>query len=320
MKILITGITGFVGQYLAEYLNYVPGVQIAGTVFTEDSFNCKKKINGKVKTFKCDLRNKKSVDLVVKKFRPNAVIHLAGSSSMSNSWKDAEHTIINNTICQLNILDALKEHSPKAKVIIISSAQVYGAVKRSEIPTKENVPLKPTNPYIVSKITQESLGYQYFINFKIPVVILRPSNHIGPRQEGNFAIPSFAKQIAKIESGLLEPIIKVGNLEAKRDFSDVRDIVEAYFFAIKKCKPGEIYNVGSGKSFLMKNILQKMIKLSTKNIKIKVDKSLLRPTDIPILEVDSSKFKRHTGWKPKISLNNTLEDTLNYWRKKIKRD
>lgn len=313
MKIFITGITGFVGRYLVEYLEKIPNIKIGGTSFNGKTEGLEKL----AEIFKCDLRDKKSIDKVIKKFKPDAVIHLAGISSAGNSWKDAEITLTNNIIGQLHLLNSLKDFAPKAKTLIISSGQVYGAVKKSELPTKESVSLNPTNPYAVSKITQELLGLQYFSSYNMPIVILRPSNHIGPRQEGHLVIPSFIKQIVEIEKGKRKPVMKVGSLDAKRDFTDVRDIVKSYFLALKKGKPGEIYNIGSSKAISIRKILEKIIKLSDRKIKIETDKNLLRPSDIPVLEVDCKKFKKDTGWKPEILLEKTLEDTLNYWREKI---
>ena len=315
MRILITGLNGFAGRYLEEYLSSISGIKIGGTIFARNFQEAKKSFPKNVSAFKCDLTDKKATGIVVKSFKPDAVFHLAGIASTGDSWDEAEKVLQTNIMSQLNILNALKEHSPKAKIIIISSAQVYGSVKKKELPTTEFTKLRPTNPYTVSKITQESLGYQYFNSFGIPAVILRPSNHIGPRQEAFFAVAHFAKQIIDIEKGLQRPVIKVGNLESLRDFTDVRDIVKAYYLAILKCKPGEIYNIGSGHAVKMKDILKKLLSLSKVKIKVKIDKNLLRPSDVPVLEVDCSKFKKKTGWKPEISLDKTLKDTLDYWRK-----
>lgn len=313
MRILVTGITGFVGRYLAEYLQTISNVKISGTSFGSN----KNYFSKKVKIFRCDLRKKESCDLVLKKTKPDVIVHLAGISSAGDSWREAENTLTNNIIGQLHLLNSLKEHAPKSKLLIISSAQVYGSVGKSNLPTKEDTVLNPTNPYAVSKITQEYLGRQFFANYKIPVVILRPSNHIGPRQEGNLVVPRFVQQIVEIEKGSKKPVITVGNLNTKRDFTDVRDIVKAYYLAIRYCRPGEIYNVGRGHAVRIREILNKLISMSNILVKIKSEKIFLRPSDIPILEVDYSKFKKATGWSPKIPLSQTLEDTLEYWREKV---
>jgi len=318
MRILITGLTGFVGSYLTEYLKDKKRIEVFGTTFGEPDKYFKSIFPAyKTRLFKGDLKNKNFVDRIVKKSKPNAVIHLAALSAPADSWKIAEQILTNNMLSQLNILDSVKETDIKTKVLIISSGQVYGVVKPNEIPLTEKSPLRPNSPYSVSKLTQEFLGYQYFNNFKIPIVILRPLNHIGPRQEGNFAIPSFIKQIVEIEKGIKPPVIEVGNLNAQRDFMDVRDVCRAYILALEKCKAGEVYNIASGKVYKMRSVLDMLLRNTKVKIKVKINKSLFRPMDIPILTADYSKFKRATGWKPRISLERTLKETLDYWRKKI---
>lgn len=318
MRILITGLTGFVGSYLTEYLRNKKRIEIFGTTFGEPDKYFKSIFPAcKTKLFNGDLRNKNFVDKIVKKSKPDAVVHLAALSAPADSWKIAEQILTNNMLSQLNILDSVKETNVKAKVLIVSSGQVYGEVKPSEIPLTEKSSLKPNSPYSVSKLTQEFLGYQYFNNYKMSVVILRPLNHIGPRQEGNFAIPSFVKQIVEIEKGIKSPVIEVGNLKAQRDFMDVRDVCRAYVLALEKCKAGEIYNIASGKAYKMKSILDTLLKNSKVKIQVKINKDFFRPMDIPILTADYSKFKKATGWKPRISLEHTLKETLDYWRKKI---
>lgn len=317
MKILITGMTGFVGSYLTEYLENKNKIEVFGTTFTNSTKDFKLIFpNYKRRLFQGDLKNKKFVDQTLKKIKPDTVIHLAALSVPSDSWGVAEATLTNNMLSQLNILDSLKGLNKKTKILIISSGQVYGSVSPKEIPLTEKSSLKPDNPYAVSKLFQEILGYQYFNNYDLPVITLRPLNHIGPRQEGNFAIPSFVKQIIDIEKGFKKPIIEVGNLNAQRDFTDVRDICRAYILAVNKCKPGEVYNIAAGKVYRMREILDILLKNSQVKIKVKINKNLFRPVDTPILTADYSKFKKVTGWQPKISLEQTLKDTLKYWRNK----
>lgn len=316
MKILVTGATGFVGQYMLEKLREEKA-DYFGTSFSglsEDFKNLFPEAGKRI--FKCDLKDKMKVKDLIKEIKPTAIIHLAALATPTDSWSILEEMLTNNMLGQLNILEAVRTIDPKIKVITISSGQVYGAVRPEEIPLTENSLVRPNNPYASSKAFQEILSTQYFCNYDIPTVIMRPLNHIGPRQEGNFAIPSFVKQIVEIEKGLKEPIMKVGNLEAKRDFLDVRDVCEAYYLAILKGVPGEAYNLGSGVAHRMSDILDFLIKKSQVKIKIERDKNLMRPSDMPILCADYSKFNKATGWKPKYKIEDTLKDILEYWRNK----
>jgi len=316
MKILITGATGFVGQYMLENLAS-HNVDYYGTSFSDIDDNVKKLLpNIQKRIFKIDLKNRKEVEKIIKKIKPNAIIHLAALASPTDSWSILEEMLTNNMLGQLNVLEAVRSVNSKIKVITISSGQVYGVVKPRNLPLTESHLIHPNNPYASSKAFQEILSIQYFYNYNIPTVIMRPLNHIGPRQEGNFAIPSFVKQIVEIERGEKDPIIRVGNLETQRDFLDVRDVCRAYYMAIKYGKPGEVYNLGSGRAYRIKDILEMLINYSKVDIKIDIDKSLLRPSDMPILLADYSKFNKKTGWKPKYKIEKTLQDILNYWRSK----
>lgn len=316
MKVLITGATGFVGQYMLENLASHK-VDYFGTSFNNLDKNFKKFFpKAENKIFKIDLKNRDEVKKLIEKIKPEAVIHLAALASPTDSWNILEEMLTNNMLSQLNILEAVRNVNPKIKVITISSGQVYGAVSANGVPLKESNAIKPNNPYASSKVFQETLSTQYFYNYNMPTIIIRPLNHIGPRQDGNFAIPSFVKQIVDIEKGLKEPVIKVGNLDAKRDFLDVRDVCEAYYLAITKGTPGEAYNLGSGRVYRMKEILEMLISYSKVDIKVEVDKNLLRPSDMPILLADYSKFHEATGWKPRYKIEQTLKDILEYWRNK----
>ncbi len=316
MKVLITGATGFVGQYMLEYLRS-KNIDFYGTSFGELSNDFKKNFkNHKSIIFSLNLKERNAVKNLIKEIKPDAIIHLAALSSPNDSWDMLEEMLTNNMLSQLNILEAVRNVDSKIKVITISSGQVYGVVKPKNLPLTESHLIHPNNPYASSKAFQEILSIQYFYNYNIPTIIMRPLNHIGPRQDGNFAIPSFIKQIVEIERGKKDPIIRVGNLETQRDFLDVRDVCRAYYIAIKYGKPGEAYNLGSGKAYKMKKILEMLINYSKVDIKIEIDKNLLRPSDMPILLADYSKFHKATGWEPKYKIEKTLQDILNYWRSK----
>lgn len=234
---------------------------------------------------------------------------------MGDSFDKAAEYITNNATSQINAFDAVKENNFfDTKIIVISSANVYGKVAPEYIPMDENTPLNPDNPYAVSKITQDYLGLCYFSAFNLPIIRLRAFNHIGPRLSPDMSLSRFAKVIAEIEKGDQEPIIYVGNLDAKRDFTDVVDMVRAYALAAEKCEVGEVYNVGTGVSHTIGDALHMLIGLSRKKIEVKVDEKLLRPSDIPELRADATKFKKTTGWEPQVPFEKTLENLLAYWR------
>ncbi|MBS3909164.1 MAG: GDP-mannose 4,6-dehydratase [Actinobacteria bacterium] len=319
MRILVTGITGFVGGHLIECLHAIPNVEIYGSAFgaTPEYFD-QLNTNSNVTVIGCDLTKSDAAKRLVEIAKPDLVFHLAGIASIADTLENAEYVITNNIIGQLNLLDALKSISPKAKVLIISSGEVYGSASEDELPLSEKSDLRPNNPYSVSKLGQEFLGYQFYAAYNIPVVFARPFNHTGPRQHGNFVVPSFAKQIAEIEAGLRKPIMRVGNLQAKRDFLDVRDVVKAYWLTLNKGIPGQRYNVASGKMQSIAQILNLLLRHSKASIEVRIDPKLVRGIDTPCLLGDAGKLRELTGWQPEIPLDKTLADTLDYWRHFIK--
>jgi len=313
-KILITGITGFAGSHLAEYLLSQNENEIVGVHSSDRNINNIEGFKDKIHLIKIDLNNTEDTARIVSEQKPEVIFHLAASADVGKSFKDPLGFLNNNTNSQLNILEAVKKAGLETKIIVISSAQVYGYISADNIPTNEKTPLKPDSPYSVSKITQEYLALQYYYTYKLPVVILRPFNHLGPRLAPVFAISRFAKLIAEIEKGKSEPVLTVGNLSAKRDFTDVRDMAKAYALSADKCALGEVYNIGTGVSFTIAELLDKLLSLSKTKIEIKTDQSLLRPSDNPELRADASKFMTETDWKPEISTDQTLKDVLDYWR------
>ncbi|MCK4306651.1 GDP-mannose 4,6-dehydratase, partial [candidate division WOR-3 bacterium] len=224
-----------------------------------------------------------------------------------------------NIIGELNIFEAIRRAKINPWIQIAGSSEEYGMVHSDEVPIKETNPLRPLSPYGVSKVAQDLLAYQYYMSYKLNVVRTRAFNHSGPRRGNVFVCSEFAKQIAEIEKGKREPVILVGNLDAQRDFTDVRDIVKAYWLGLDKCKPGEVYNICSGKAYKISEVLDILISLSKVKIEIKEDPSKMRPSDVPYLGGDSTKFRDATGWKPEIPFERTLKDLLNYWREWGKR-
>ena len=314
-KILITGATGFVGNHLIEHLILDGNDNIFGTYYEEQSLLSLGENKNKIQPVKADLRNPDEVSGLISKIKPDYIYHLAAFTSPSESFDSPNETVINNISCEINLLEEVKNNDLKdTKILIISSAEVYGLVSKEDLPIDENVQFNPTNPYAVSKLAQDFLGRQYFLAHDLKIIRVRPFNHIGPGQSPNFVVSSFAKKIAEIEKGKREPVLPTGNLNTKRDFTDVRDTVKAYTLLIEKGIDGEVYNVCSGISFKISEILNMLLSYSKSDIKIESDKSLLRPIDNPDLVCNYSKLSDLTGWKPTIKIEQTLKDTLDYWR------
>ena len=320
MSILITGITGFVGSHLAEYCLTKKGAKVFGTVLSHhlgDELKRIEHIKNKIKLFECDLTNRIAVEKVLSQARPDKIFHLAAQSFVPTSWESPEYTLYNNIMAELNIFEVVRQLKLDPIIHVPGSSEEYGLVKKNELKIKESNPLRPLSPYGVSKVAQEMLAYQYHQSYGLKTVITRAFNHEGPRRGKQFVTSAFASQIAAIEKNKQPPIMKVGNLEAWRDFSDVRDIVRAYWLATENCRFGEPYNIGSGQVHQIKEVLSVLLSFSRVKIKVKQDPKLMRPSDVPILQCDAAKFRRATGWKPHIPFKTTLKDTLNYWRQEI---
>lgn len=322
MKVLITGITGFVGSHLAELCLQKPDIELYGTVlahhFGDDELRRIEHIKDKIELLECDLNNRVAVARVIGNSKPDKIFHLVAQAFVPPSWKSPEYTLMNNIISELNVFEVVREMKLDPVIQIAGSSEEYGLIHQNELPVKEDNPLRPISPYGVSKLAQDRLAFQYHHSYGLKNVITRAFNHEGPRRGEQFVTSNFAKQIAEIEKGKKEPVIYVGNLEAKRDYSDVRDIVRAYWIATEKCQYGEPYNISSEKTISIKSVLNLLLSLSkVKDIEIKQDPSRMRPSDVQIVCGDCSKFKKETGWKPEIPFEKTMEDTLNYWRKKV---
>ena len=317
MKVLITGITGFAGSHLAEYALAQPGVEVYGTIRSRSPLDNISHIVKDLHIVECDLRDPFSVKRIIAGIRPDRIFHLAAQSFVPTSWNAPEETLTTNIISQLNIFEAVKQDKIPVRIQIACSSEEYGLVYREETPINEDNPLRPLSPYGVSKVAQDLLAYQYNASYGLFTVRTRTFNHIGPRQGEMFVTSNFAKQIALIEKDLQEPVIYVGNLDALRDFTDVRDIVQGYWLALEKCDPGEVYVLASGKACSIRQMLDLMLTMTKIQIEVKTDPNRLRPSDVPILLGDAAKFKQKTGWETIIPFERTIEDLLNYWRNKI---
>jgi GDP-4-dehydro-6-deoxy-D-mannose reductase len=315
-KALITGIAGFAGSHLAEYLLNQTDLKVYGFIRRREENIAH--IRDELVLFRCDLRNYESVARALSEVKPDLIFHLAAQPSVSASWSDPWSTLENNICSQLNILQAVVNLGLKARILVVGSNEEYGLVGEDELPIKEANPLRPTSPYAVSKVAQDMLGLQYHLSHGLQTIRVRPFNHIGPRQSEKFVAPAFAKQIAEIEAGIRPPIVKVGNLEARRDFTDVRDIVRAYYLVLTEGKPGEVYNIGSGVPRSIRELLNTLLSFSEVEIEVEQDPSLLRPLDVPVSYCDYSKLRECTGWEPTIPFEESLKDVLNYWRMRVK--
>jgi len=321
-RILITGITGFVGSHLAD-LALEKGCIVYGLKrWNLSRMRNVKHLLDKVNWIDCDITDPISVKKALTISKPEKIFHLAAESFVSPSWDHPSHYMDVNYKGTVNILEAMRELDLKSKILIPGSGEEYGEILEKDLPITETSLLKPVNPYAVTKIAQDLIAQVYFITYGINVIRLRSFNHEGPRRDNVFGIPSFAYQIARIEEGLQEAVIETGHIEDKRNFTHIEDLVEAYWLAIENCVPGELYLIGSDepeKIFTYKDIIHKLISLSSiKDIQIKQVSKYTRPTSVPRLIGDSSKFRTITGWKPKYDIDKILIDTLNYWREFIK--
>jgi GDP-4-dehydro-6-deoxy-D-mannose reductase len=318
MRVLITGITGFAGSHLAEYiLAHHPDVRVYGIVRWRSRMENVSAIIDKIELYEADLKDLVSLRKCLAEIKPDRIFHLAAQSFVPTSWKLPAETFAINAIGQINLFEALLSLNLNPRIQVAGSSEEYGQVFPDEVPMKETNPLRPLSPYAVSKVAQDLLAWQYFQSYGMKTVRTRGFNHTGPRRGDVFVTSNFAKQIAEIEMGKREAVISVGNLEAMRDFTDVRDIVRGYWLCLEKGAVGDVYNIGTGKAYSMQEVLDMLLALSKTKVKVKVDPARLRPSDVPILLSDSSKLVSLTRWKPEIPLKQTFKDLLDYWRRKV---
>jgi GDP-4-dehydro-6-deoxy-D-mannose reductase len=315
MRTLITGINGFVGGYLAEHLLASGEWQIWG-LSRQDKLE-QPHLRNSVQHVNGDLAEVEPLNAILQTVAPDVIFHLAGQSNVPRSFADPAGTITNNVLSTLILIEAALKCEPAPLLVIVGSQEMYGLVTPEDLPINELTPLRPVNPYAVSKATVDLLAYQYFVSHKARTIRLRPFNHIGPRQSERFVSSAFAAQIARIEAGLQEPLLRVGNLAAERDFTDVRDMVAAYESAARAGVPGEAYNIGSDRTVSVQYLLDVLLSLSRVPIRVEPDPARMRPADVPRVVCDSRRFRATTGWKPCISIEQTLSDLLAYWRMTI---
>lgn len=317
MKLLITGITGFVGSHLAEYLLAQGKDEVFGIYRWRSRMENISHLLNSISLLECDIRDPVATREVIRKIRPDGIFHLAAQSYVPMSWLAPHETFLTNVISQLNIFEAVRAENLDCRIQIAGSSEEYGNVLPEEIPIKETNPLRPLSPYGVSKVAQDLLGYQYFMSYGLKIIRTRAFNHEGPRRGDVFVTSNFCKQVAEIEKGKKRPVLYVGNLSAVRDFTDVRDTVRAYYLALTKGKPGEVYNIASGKGYKIQEILNIVLSLTDVKIEVKVDPERLRPSDVMLLVGDASKIRDELGWQPEIPVEKTLKDLLDYWRERV---
>lgn len=319
-SVLITGITGFVGSHLADHiLQNHPGVKISGLLRWRSPRDNIMHLTDKVNLVYGDLLDLPSLNKILLDQKPEVIFHLAAQSYVDFSFVAPVSTLETNIIGTANLLEAvrqLKESSGFDPVIhICSSSEVYGQVLEHEVPIKEDQPMRPASPYAVGKVGEDMLAWQYWLSWKIKTIRTRMFTHTGPRRGEVFALSNFAKQVAAIEAGRQGPVIKVGNLNSVRTFTDVRDAVRAYWLLVTRCRPGEVYNIGGIETMTIGEMLQRLLALArVPGITVQVDPARLRPSDVTLQIPCVDKFRKETGWEPSIPFRQTIEDTLNYWR------
>jgi GDP-4-dehydro-6-deoxy-D-mannose reductase len=314
LRALITGVGGFAGSHLSDYLLNQTDWQVSGCVLP--GWDCSR-LDRRVACIELNLRDRSAVRAMLGDSAPDVIFHLAAQSFVPVSWDDPWDTLENNIRAQANLLDGLVKLGASPRVVVVGSNEEYGLVRPQDLPLREDSPLRPNSPYAVSKVAQDLLGLSYFQSHRLPVLRVRPFNHIGPRQVESFVVSSFAQQIAMIEAGQQEPVIRVGNLSARRDFSDVRDVVRAYYLVVTQGQPGEVYNIGSGRSHSIQGILDLLVSLGRVAVRVEQDLARMRPSDTPEIRCDASKLQAVTGWEPTIPLEQSLRDVLDDWRARI---
>ena len=318
MRALLTGVAGFAGSHLAEYLVQQPNMELHGVIHRHDRRI--QHLRNRLTLHRGDLGKALWVSELVQTVQPDLVFHLAAWSDVGGSWQQPWTTYELNIQCQLNLLEALRRWQPTCRTLVVTSNEVYGLVQPDDLPIDEETPFRPNSPYGVSKVTQDMMALQYWNSAQLPTIRMRSFNHIGPGQSDDFVASAFARQIAEIELGLHAPVVSVGNLDARRDFTDVRDIVNAYWLTMQHGTPGEVYNVGRGAALTVRTLLDTLLELTPVDVHIELDPLRLRPSDVPVSLCNNRKLVRTTGWQPQIDLRQSLRDLLDDWRHHLRRN
>jgi GDP-4-dehydro-6-deoxy-D-mannose reductase len=309
MTTLVTGATGFVGGHLLDRLAGEPPVvawyRPEGTA---------PDLARQVDWLAVDLLDRASVARALEESTPARIYHVAGAPQVDASWQNVVPHLRNNALATHYLLDSVRQAAFPCRILVVSSSQVY---QMTDEPISEETPLLPTSPYGLSKLAQDQLAQRASQEEGMDVVIARPFNHAGPGQSPAFAIPSFARQIARIEAGLAPPEIAVGNLDTRRDLTDVRDVVNAYVSMMRSAPRGRPYNICSGRAWRIGDLLEELVHFAQVKVRVVVDESRLRPNDVPVVQGDATRIRSELGWAPKITVEQTLRDTLDYWRGQV---
>lgn len=314
MRVLITGIAGFAGSHLAE-LALAQGAEVAGTVLPDAGAPNLEGLRPRVRLLPCDLRDPEAVEAALAEVKPERVFHLAGVSAVGASWARRAEALRANLETTLPLLEALRRRP--VPTLVVSSGEVYGLVPEAAQPIRETEPVRPVTPYGVSKACVELAAGYYAGTEGLPLVVVRAFNHVGPRQAAGFLWSDVARQVAAIERGLAPPVLAIGATGTRRDFTDVRDMVRAYWLLLARAEPGEVYNAASGRALSVEEVVQGFLRLARCPIETRLDPAQLRPVDIPLLLGDAGRLRALTGWRPEVPLERSFRDVLEDWRQRL---
>jgi len=318
MRVLITGISGFVGSHMAEFA-LARGARVFGASRGRRGPENIRPLLDRVTLLPCDLLDAAAVRHAIEQSAPTHVVHLAAQSSVGESWQAPAETLATNVVGQANLLEAARMLARPPRVLCVGSSEEYGQVEEDELPIRESNALRPLSPYAVSKVAQDLMGYQYWKSYGLPIVRARAFGHDGPRRGEGFVTSSLARQVAEIEAGRREPVIEVGDLKPRRDYSDVRDIVRGYWLLVERGEPGEVYNLCSGRVWSIQEVLDFLLdRARVKGIAVRVDPARFRPSDVMVLQGDAAKIEAAMGWRTEIPFERTLADLLEYWRQRVR--
>jgi GDP-4-dehydro-6-deoxy-D-mannose reductase len=314
VRVFITGITGPVGSFLADYLLTIPGLELHAFKRWRSDPRPIEQLYGHVTFHEGDIEDSFSIDKAVAAAAPDRVYHLAAQSYPSESWAAPIATMRANVEGTLNVLEAVRRHVPAARVHIAGTSAEYGTVTPAEVPIGEGHPLRPLSPYGVSKVAAELSGLQYAASYGMHVLVTRSFNHVGPRQGDRCSIQTFCRQMALIEAGRQEPVLRVGNLEPRRDFTHTNDVARALWLLLERGQPAEVYNLCSGRATRIGDIVDMVLAQGRVPAQVLVDPARIRPVDEPILMGDNTKLRAATGWQPTIGIEQIVSELLGYWR------